>query len=79
MNFTRLWTNAQALLESRIGSKDFVLVQLFSFPKGLKFILSADKDPYFFNYDRDGKSHAINGNGSNRKESQARSEQSKVM
>lgn len=67
-----LWTNAQALLESRIGSKEFVLVQLLSFPKGLKLILSADQDPYFFTIG----SHAINGNISNRKVSH---KQSKVM
>lgn len=40
-----LWTNAQALLETR---HQFILVQLFSFPRGFQFILSADQNPYFF-------------------------------
>jgi hypothetical protein len=43
----------KALLSSRIESKEFVLVQLFSFPKGLQFILSADQNPAFLNFDRE--------------------------
>lgn len=33
--------------------KKFDLVQLFSFPKELTEILSADQSPYFFNFDRE--------------------------
>lgn len=29
------------------------MVQLFSFPKGLQFILSADQNPAFLNFDRE--------------------------
>lgn len=51
LNFTRV--NAQALLEKRIPTNQFFLVPLFSFPKGLQFILSADQSPFFFNFDRE--------------------------
>jgi hypothetical protein len=36
-----LWINAKAILENTIPSNQFYLVQLFSFPKGLTYILSA--------------------------------------
>lgn len=46
------WSNAHCLLESKIEKKEFVLVQLFSFSKGLTHILSTDQNPYFFNAPR---------------------------
>lgn len=47
-----------AILSSRI-KEDFGLVQLLSFPKGLKFIIAADKNPYFFHFDREKAVHLL--------------------
>jgi hypothetical protein len=41
LNPRLLWINDKAILENTIPSNQFYLVQLFSFPKGLTYILSA--------------------------------------
>jgi hypothetical protein len=41
LNPRLLWINPKAILENTIPSNQFYLVQLFSFPKGLTYILSA--------------------------------------
>lgn len=47
-----LWKNVDAEIHSKVLS-EYNLIPLQSFGKGLRYILAAEQDPLFWNYDRD--------------------------
>jgi hypothetical protein len=47
-----LWKNVDALFRSNL-TNNLTLVPLHSFGKGFQYILAAEQNPFFWNYDRD--------------------------